>query len=352
MTILVTGGAGYVGYSVTRALARQYPQSKVIIFDNFVKSRLENIALIRKYPNVIIVPWEKADIRDAHNIEAVLNEYHPEIVVHLAAIVDAFTTNREGKDIETNIVNNIAAVRLAELSKQHGVKTFIYQSTVSMYSRGEELKEDSPKEPLSTYGVAKYEAEKSILKLDDADFNVCALRSATMVGYNPSFRYETIINMLCIRSVYGMKITLFESALKNPKSYLSIEDEAAAVLFSIENIRSMKGEAFNVVSFNTDLNAVVAAIKETGVTPQVCVAAEKTINQQVYTVNADKIRCLGFTPSGTVRDVVHNMIEGIRIREYSSEGIVNKLKRKISHVFRLDKQYTPRQVTIGTDILT
>lgn len=335
MTILVTGGAGYVGYSATRALARRYPQSSVIIFDNFVKGRLENIALIRKYPNVSIVPWEKADIRDTHNIEAALKEYQPDIVVHLAAIVDAFTTNREGKDIETNIVNNIAAVRLAELSKQHGVKTFIYQSTVSMYSRGEELTEDAPKEPLSTYGVSKYEAEKSILKLDDSSFNVCALRSATMVGYNPSFRYETIINMLCIRSVYGMTTTLFESALKNPKSYLSIEDEAAAILFSIENIASMKGEAFNVVSFNTDLNEVVAAIKETGVTPLVSVATENTINQQVYTVNADKIRRLGFTPTGTVRGVVHDMIESLRYREHSSEGIINKLKRKVANVFGL-----------------
>ena len=338
MNILVTGGAGYVGYSVTRALARRYPQSGIIIFDNFVKGRLENIALIRKYPNVSIIPWDKADIRDTHNVEAALKEYRPEIVVHLAAIVDAFTTNREGKDIETNIVNNTAAVHLAELSKQHGVKTFIYQSTVSMYSRGEGLKEDAPKEPLSTYGVAKYEAEKSILKLDDEGFNVCALRSATMVGYNPSFRYETIINMLCIRSVYGMKTMLFESALKNPKSYLAIEDEAAVILFSIENISRMKGEAFNVVSFNADLNAVLAAIKETGVTPLVSIAAEHAINQQVYTVNADKIRGLGFTPTGTVRDVVHNMIESLRYREYSTEGIVNKLKRKIANAFGLSSQ--------------
>ncbi|MFA5745049.1 MAG: NAD(P)-dependent oxidoreductase [Candidatus Paceibacterota bacterium] len=335
MNILVTGGAGYVGYSVTRALARQYPQSKVIIFDNFLKGRLENIALIQRYPNVVIVPWEKADIRDVQNVEAVLDEFRPEVVVHLAAIVDAFSTNREGKDIETNIVNNISAVRLAELGKQYGVKTFIFQSTVSLYSRGADLTEDAPKEPLSVYGKSKLEAERAILNLDDADFNACALRSATMVGYNPSFRYETIINMLCIRSVYGMQTTLFESALENPKSYLSLDDEAAAILFAIENIRVMKGEAFNVVSFNTDLNEVVAAIAETGVTPQVHIATEKTINQQVYTVNADKIRRLGFTPTGTVRDVVHNMIEGIHIREYSSDGIVNKLKRKISNAFRL-----------------
>lgn len=334
MRILVTGGAGYVGYSVTRALARKYPESTIIIFDNFAKSRLENIALIRKYPNVTLVPWEKADIRDSHNVAAVLEEYQPEIVVHLAAIVDAFSTNREGKDTECNVVNNVAAVKVAELAKEYGVKTFVYQSTVSMYSRGEDLTEGADKEPLSTYGRAKYEAEQKILAMNSDSFRTCALRSATMVGYNPSFRYETIINMLCIRSVYGMTTTLFQSALENPKSYLTIEDEAAAVLFAIENIDRMKGEAFNVASFNTDLSAVVAAVKETGITPLVRIATEKTINQQVYTVSAAKIRQLGFTPAGTVRDVVHDTIEGIRIKEYSTEGMFNKVRRKLSNAFR------------------
>jgi len=322
MTILVTGGAGYVGYSVSRALAIQYPQSKIIIHDNLSKGRLENIGLLlHEFPNTILIPWEKADIRDHVKFEAVLDQYRPEMVIHLAAIVDAFSTNREGKDTECTIVNNVAAVRVAELCKEHGVKTFIYQSTVSMYSRGEELKEDSPKEPLSTYGVAKYEAEKSILKLDDATFNTCALRSATIVGYNPSFRYETIVNMLCIRSVYGMETTVFQSALKNPKTYLSLEDESAAIIFAIENIVKMKGDMYNVSSFNTDLETVISAVKETGTEPLAHIGGEKTINQQVYTINSDKIRELGFKTSGDIRDVVRQTVAGILKRKQTLEKI-------------------------------
>lgn len=313
MTILVTGGAGYVGYSASRALALKYPQAKIIIHDNFSKGRLENIELlVNEFPNVILMPWEKADIRDYEKFEAVLQERKPELVVHFASIVDAFSTNRQGKDTECNIVNNVATVRVAELCKEHGVKTFIYQSTVSMYSRGEELREDSPKEPLSTYGASKYEAEKSILKLnDDEKFKVCALRSATIVGYNPSFRYETIINMLCIRSVYGMETTVFESALKNPKSYLSLEDEAAGVIFAIENIDKMKGEAYNISSFNTDLETVLDAVEKTGVKPLAHIGGEKTINQQVYTINADKIKAMGFKPSANIQDVVRQTVAGV-----------------------------------------
>lgn len=312
MTILITGGAGYVGYTASRALALKYPQSKIVIHDNFSKGRLENIELLmNECPNVTLTPWEKADIRDYEKFEAVLSEHKPEFVVHFASIVDAFSTNRQGKDTECNIVNNVATVRVAELCKEHGVKTFIYQSTVSMYSRGEELKEDSPKEPLSTYGASKYEAEKSILQLNDAAFKVCALRSATIVGYNPSFRYETIINMLCIRSVYGMETTVFESALKNPKSYLSLEDEAAGVVFAIENIDRMNGEAYNISSFNTDLETVLSAVEKTDTKPLAHIGGEKTINQQVYTINADKIRALGFKPSANIQDVVFQTVKGV-----------------------------------------
>lgn len=321
MNILVTGGAGYVGYSAVKSLARRYPESKIIIHDNLSKSKLENITpLVRLLPNIEMVPWENADIRDYQKFEKVLLEYKPEVVVHLAAIVDAFSTNREGKDLECTIVNQTAAIQIAELCKKHNVKTFIYQSTVSMYSRGEDLKEDAPKEPLSTYGISKYEAEKAILKMDDTNFNTTALRSATLVGYNPAFRYETIINMLCIRSVYGMTTTLFESALQSPKTYLALNDEAAAIAFAIENIQKMKGEAFNLTSFNTNLNDVVETIKRNGVEPKVKINKENTINQQVYTINSDKIKAIGFSPKVTLDDVIKGALKGLTERKRENDA--------------------------------
>jgi nucleoside-diphosphate-sugar epimerase len=325
MNILITGGAGYVGYSVSQALAEKYPKSKIVIYDNFSKGKLENIApLLELYSSIALVPWENADIRDYEKFEKTLIDCKPEVVIHLAAIVDAFMTNREGKDLECRIVNNVAAINIAKLCKKHGVKTFIFQSSVSIYSRGEDLKEDSPKEPISAYGISKYMAEQAILKLDDKSFNACAIRSATIVGYNPSFRYETIINLMCIRSVYGIRATVFESALKNPKSYLYLKDEAAAIIFMIMNIDKMKGESFNVSSFNADLQEVINSIEDTGVQALVRVGGEKTINQQVYTINSDKIRKLGFVTSGTLKEVVCDIIVGIKKRKETTKMLIKK----------------------------
>ncbi|HEY4516091.1 MAG TPA: NAD(P)-dependent oxidoreductase [Candidatus Paceibacterota bacterium] len=336
MNILVTGGAGYVGYSAVKMLARKYPQSKIIIHDNLSKSKLENVTpLLNLFPNVEMTAWESADIRDYEKFEKVLVEYKPDVVIHLAAIVDAFSTNREGKDIECTIVNQTAAIKIAEVCKKHGVKTFIYQSTVSMYSRGEDLKEDAPKEPLSTYGISKYEAEKAILQLDDENFNTCALRSATLVGYNPAFRYETIINMLCIRSIYGITTTLFESALKNPKTYLALNDEAAAIIFAMENISKMKGQAYNLTSFNTNLEDVVEEIEKNGLKARVKINKENTINQQVYTINSDKIKSIGFSPKVSLEEVIKGTLTGLQERKKENDAHFYPEGRVLNRLFRL-----------------
>ena len=74
MNVLITGGAGYVGYSVTKRMAEKYPESRIIVYDSFVKARLENFGkLLTQYKNIELIPWEKADIRDEKNYDLVLD---------------------------------------------------------------------------------------------------------------------------------------------------------------------------------------------------------------------------------------------------------------------------------------
>jgi UDP-glucose 4-epimerase len=101
MNILVTGGAEYyIGYSACHALARRYPESRIIIHDNLSKGRSKNISLfLRECLNVTLILWENEDIREYAKLEAVQRQYQPGVVGHLAAIVDSFTINRNGKDV-------------------------------------------------------------------------------------------------------------------------------------------------------------------------------------------------------------------------------------------------------------
>lgn len=312
--VLITGGAGYLGYSIIEELGKKYPENKIIIYDNFSKGKVEGIVGLRKKTeNIEVIPWEKGDIRDNNNLKEVIEKYNPETIIHLAAIVDAFTTNREGKDRECEIVNYECAVNIAKIARENGVRNFVYISSVSIYSQGEELTEEAEKKPLSAYGRAKLNAETEILKMSDEKFKVVVLRPATLVGYNPCFRYETIINLMCIRSVYKIPINLFSSAITWKKTYLNVKDCSRAIVFSLENIDKMKGDYFNLSSFHTNLDYVMRLLKEIIKEDfPYQVIDEKKINQQVYTINSDKIKRLGFKPEMTVEKTIEETIRELK----------------------------------------
>ena len=308
--ILITGGAGYVGISLVKEVLAKYSNSNIIVLDNLSKGRIENFNELLTDNNKVLL--ETVDIRDYVKIDNLLKKYQPEIVIHLAAIVDAFSTNRKGKDEECIDVNYSAAVKFAELCKKNNSKIFIFQSTVSLYSQGEEIKEDSKKNPLSVYGKAKMHAEREILSLADLNFRACALRPATVVGYNKGFRYETIINLACIKSVYGLPLSIFSSALKGNKSYIHLKDNVDAIIFAIGNIEIMNGQSYNVSSFDTNLEEVLKKI-ESFLNRKINynLIYENGINQQVYTINADKIRNLGFVPRKDFDESIEENLTGL-----------------------------------------
>src|SRR3989344_3662409 len=99
------------------------------------------------------------------------------------------------------------------------------------------------------------------MQFNDDTFSVVVIRPATLVGYNLHFKYENMFNIICVRSVFKVPFTLFESALDNNKTYLDIRDNARAIIFALENTEKMKGQAFNVTSFNATLNEILSAIK-------------------------------------------------------------------------------------------
>ena len=321
--ILITGGAGYLGCRAVFDLAKRYPDSKIIVVDNFSRGRIEAIGEVKsKFPpgQIEIIAWENGDIRDTDKMRKIFSEFKPEIVVHLASIVDAFSTNRPGKDEECRAVNLDATVQLAKISKESGAKIFVNQSSVSMYSRGEEIKEDGEKNSLSTYGMTKLKAEEEILKLDGKSFKICSLRAATLVGYTPGFTYQTIINLCCVRAIYDIPVNIFESAMEGNKTYLDVRDESAAIIFTIENIRKMGGQSFNVTSFHTNLARVIGLIeKSLGKKIQFNKIREKTINQQVYTINSDKIKKLGFKPHGELDNLIKETLDALSKRKRAYE---------------------------------
>jgi nucleoside-diphosphate-sugar epimerase len=298
--ILVTGGAGYVGSAVVEGLLYRYPDSKIIVLDNLSKGKFEFVGplFLNNKERIEII---KADLRDEKVIEDVFQKHRFDTVIHLAAIVDAFTTNRPGKDLECKQVNYEATITLANLAKKYGVVNFLYQSSVSVYSTGENLKEEDEKSPISAYGQYKLFGEK-ILELVDNKFKIVVIRPATIFGYSPGFRYETVINLFAVRAFYGMPLPVFREALDNDKSYLGVQDNVRAIFYCLENIDVFNGHIFNVVSFNTNLREILRVLEGIYGKLNVKIIDSANVSQQVYTISGNKFYNRGFKPTSNLKE--------------------------------------------------
>ena len=180
--ILVVGGAGYIGSHVAKELIKAGHQ--VIVFDNLITSRKENI--------VAGADFIFGDVRNPDDIGGAMKQ-GIDAVVYLAALKAA------GESMvipEKYAVNNISgAINLLNAMAENGVKKIIFSSTAAVYGEPQYLPVDEkhPTEPINFYGFTKLEIER-ILKWYDQlkGIRFAALRYFNAVGYD----IEGVVNAL------------------------------------------------------------------------------------------------------------------------------------------------------------
>ncbi|AUN99185.1 UDP-glucose 4-epimerase GalE [Bacteriovorax stolpii] len=172
MSVLVTGGAGYIGSHVVSLLGEA--GKDIIILDNLTTGRPENIL----YGKLII-----GDLRNQALLDQVFTDHKIEAVLHFAgSIVVPESVTNPTLYYQNNTENSAALIKTC---LKHGVKKFIFSSTAAVYGMPESgvASEETPTSPINPYGRSKLMTEWMLEDVSNAhDFSYVALRYFNVAG--------------------------------------------------------------------------------------------------------------------------------------------------------------------------
>lgn len=236
MRVLVTGHNGYIG-SVMVPILRASGHDIVGLDTFFFED-----CLLGDIPDT--VPAIRKDIRDMEVSD--LEGF--DAVVHLAALC-----NDPLGDLNqdwTYDINHHASVHLARLSREAGVRRFLYASSCSMYgAAGDEvLSETAPLRPLTAYAVSKVRTEEDVSKLADGNFSPIFMRNATAYGLSPHLRADVVLNnLVCWAHTTGRIRIMSDGTPWRPIVHVQDISRAFAVALAAPRT-AIHNEAFNVGS--------------------------------------------------------------------------------------------------------
>jgi len=283
MRILVTGGAGYVGSLLSRKLLAK--GHKVRVMDALWYGK-EPIEECMKNENFELV---QDDVRNLTSTVRAMKDV--DAVIHLASIVGMPASSIEPRTSEE--INYLATKNIAELCQLHGIETYIFASSCSVYGAQPNtvITEKSRTAPLDFYAKQKFLSERAIGWLNSAP---TILRFGTLFGLSPRMRFDLVINLFIAKALSEKKITVFGGNQYRP--FLHVEDAADSLMFVLE--KDLTG-TYNVVSQN--MTIMEAAKKISEITNCEIEVSNENEDKRDYRVSSEKMNSLGFIPKKDVQ---------------------------------------------------
>ena len=281
-TILVTGGAGFIGSMLCTDLVKE--KYKIVVLDK-LEYNMNSLNHLMKYDNF---SFHKINILKKKELLKYIKK--ADIIIPLAALVGAPLCEKNKKlAIETN--EKIIEYIVKNLKKKQRI---IYPTTNSGYGIGAKNKycdENSPLNPVSLYGVTKNKAEKIIRSHKNS---VC-FRLATVFGFSYRMRTDLLVNNLVKESLVKKKLTLFEPHFR--RNFVHISDVVDAIKFAIFNFNKLKkGEVYNLGLSSANFTKLQLAKKIDQIIPiKISIDKKrKDPDKRDYFVSNDKIEKKGF----------------------------------------------------------
>lgn len=240
-SILVTGGAGYIGSHTVRQLGEA--GEKVVTLDNLSKGFRDS---------VLHGEFVEGDTADKALVERILRDHNVDTVIHFAAHTIVPESVAEPLMYYRN--NTCATRNLLECCQQAGVKHFVFSSTAAVYGipAEEQCWEDTPTQPINPYGMSKLMTEHMLRDLGAAsDLRFVILRYFNVAGSDPQGRIgqstpgATLLMKVAAEHAVGKRDALYVFGTDYPtpdgtgvRDYIHVEDLADAHLKALGYLRA------------------------------------------------------------------------------------------------------------------
>lgn len=245
-TVLITGGAGFIGSHVVRRFVNNYPEYLIVNADKLTYAgNLENLTDIEKRNNY---KFEKVDIVDKQSVIALFNKYDFDGIIHLAAEshVDRSITGPD-EFVFTNIVGTVNLLNAARASWKDSTegKLFYHISTDEVYgSLGASglFTEETAYDPKSPYSASKASSDHMVRAYNHT-FGVPVVISNCSNNYGPNQFPEKLIP-LAINNIKNNRPIPVYGKGENIRDWLYVEDHASAIDLIFHNGKT--GETYNI----------------------------------------------------------------------------------------------------------
>ena len=262
-TVMVTGGAGFIGSNFIRYWLRKYPEDSVVNYDLLTYAgNLPNLADVAE-EEADRYTFVQGDIGDYDLALSTLHEHAPDYVVNFAAEShNSRAVLHPETFFQTNVVGTVQLMRAALEAK---VPRFHHISTCEVYGdlsleTDDVFTEDSPFLPKTPYNASKAAADMAV-KAFHLTYDLQTTISNCSNNYGPYQFPEKVIPLFTVRVLQGEKMTLYKSS-QNKREYLHVDDHCRAIDLILK--KGKVGEIYNIGSgLEVDVEGIADRILST-----------------------------------------------------------------------------------------